>query len=156
MLPLGSEWRLCRKIGCLEPGAEPAPQNRSSVRLWLERFKNDTMKMGGMRRLVYQERGSLPLSGISDENVIDQIADLLARGLLHIHASTIATRGTSQGPGAGEASVPFPLSGRQPRAPVLSSDAPSVLSTFTSGMDPSIQAAALVAAAASGKPFCPE
>ncbi len=126
------------------------------ARLWLGRFKDDASKMGDMRRLLYQERGGPAMFGMPDEKAIDQVVELLARGRLHIHAIPIETRGTSQASSTDNPPAPFPLSGRQPRAAVTSSAAPFSPPTFSSDMDPSIQAATLVAAAASGKPFCPE
>jgi len=96
----------------------------------------------------------LPASRMADDTVIEQIADLLIADRLHIHAREMETFAAGGTGGSGQ-SVAFPLAERQSREtapPPPVADPP----TFTSKVDPSAQAAALVAAASEGRPFCPE
>jgi hypothetical protein len=76
---------------------------------------------------------------------------LLISGRLHLHKKETEVHGS----GVQDQHVPFPLSDRQPRA---ASSPPPVIDppSFSSKVNLSAQAAALVAAAASGVPFCLE
>jgi hypothetical protein len=83
---------------------------------------------------------------------VRKIEQLFIFGRLHVHKKRLEAAG---GTGDEERSVPFPLQDRQPR--VASGPAPIVdVPVFSPHMNMSAQAAALVAAAASGTPFCQE
>lgn len=96
----------------------------------------------------------LPPSRVGDDAVIEQIADLLNSDRLHIHAKEMETFAAG-GSETSDQSVAFPLAERQSREtapPPAVADPP----TFSPKGNPSAQAAALAAAAASGTPFCQE
>jgi len=95
---------------------------------------------------------SLSLFCVSDAMLVRRVEQLLISGRLHLHKKE---REVQSGSGNGESQPPFPLSQRQPReasAPPPVFDPPS----FSPDVDLVAQAAALVAAAAQGIPFCPE
>ena len=80
---------------------------------------------------------------------IRKIEQLFIFGRLHVHKKR---RESGSGKGNEKQDVPFPLADRQPR--IASGPAPIVdLPVFSPHMNMSAQAAALVAAAASGAPF---
>ncbi len=90
---------------------------------------------------------------MADDTVIEQIADLLVADRLHIHAKemeTIAAGGTAES----DQSVAFPLADRQSRE--SAPPPPAADPRLFPKVDPSAQAAALVAAASQGQPFCLE
>ena len=120
-----------------------------------------------MRRFLSEARMSRDVSRISDETVVDQIADLLVSGLLHIHmAPTVTTAGTSAASqpqsiaasAGADTFVPFPLSARNARAshtPPRGTTTPLPdPPTFPNDTDYAAQAATLIAAAQAGTPTC--
>ena len=149
-------WELCRQLDCLDHTPESALKDRVAALQWLQQFKEDTSKMLAMRTLILQEHSAWQIAGMSDEVVIDQIVEMLISDHAHVHAEPEQAV-SSRGPGASEPAkvVPFPLSERKVREQPDSkpvSDPP----TFSSDLDGAAQADALTAAAADGKPFCPE
>jgi hypothetical protein len=155
MLPLPEfEWTICQAPGCTEPDRVDDLPGVLGTRLWLQPFKGDPLQMRILRDLLTNQI-LLPASRMADDTVIEQIADLLIADRLHIHAKemeTFAAGGTTE---ESDQSVAFPLAERQPRdsgPPPPAADPP----TFSPKIDPSAQAAALIAAASEGKPFCPE
>ena len=154
MLPLPEfEWTFCQEPGCTEPDRVDDLPGVLGTRLWLQPFKGDPLQMRILRDLLANQI-LLPASRMADDTVIEQIADLLVADRLHIHAKemeTIAAGGTVES----DQSVAFPLADRQSREtapPPPVSDPP----TFSPKLDSSAQAAALVAAASQGQPFCLE
>jgi hypothetical protein len=159
------KWEFCRAPGCRERVSIYAPLDRFSAREWLKQSQKDVLKMLHMRTLLSQERAR-DLSGMSDEEVIDQIAELLVSGCLHIHGQPVRpvtlTGGGSQGSTTSakteaEKPVPFPLSERRSRMPTVSSRERAVdpdQPTFSSNTDFAAQAATLVAAAHGGAAAC--
>ncbi len=154
MLPLPEfEWTFCQEPGCTEPDRVEDLPGVLGTRLWLQPFKGDPLQMRILRDLLANQI-LLPASRMADDTVIEQIADLLVADRLHIHAKemeTIAAGGTAES----DQSVAFPLAERQSREsapPPPAADPP----TFSPKVDPSAQAAALVAAASQGQPFCLE
>jgi hypothetical protein len=92
---------------------------------------------------------------MTDEDVIEQCADLLVAGRLHVHAPPEPdTSTTLVAPPPGKP-VPFPLSERN-RKSVSSKPPAHDPPTFPAGAKLNAQAAALIAAAAQGAPFCPQ
>jgi hypothetical protein len=156
MLWLG-RWEFCRERDCRDRETVSRPRDRSSARQWLQQFETGVHKALAMRTLLWEEGSGWPLSRMSDEEIMNRIADLLVSGRLHIHVPP-ARPVSAGGSAASEPEAPFPLSERQPpRTQAVASSAPvSDPPTFPSDLDGSAQAAALVAAAASGQPFCPE
>jgi hypothetical protein len=94
---------------------------------------------------------------VTDQQVLERMA-----GLLHSRRVVVISRedrAAGAAPTAAQTAAPaFPLAERAPReAPVTTSPQQAVdPSTFSPDTDQNAQAAALVAAAADGKPFCPE
>ncbi len=93
---------------------------------------------------------------LTDHEAIERLAHL-------IHSRQIAVivreQRSTGSPGESTQTAPpaFPLSERSPRAASVSSPQPTNdPATFGPNTDGGTQAAALVAAAAGGKPFCPE
>lgn len=156
MMPWLRHWEFCRKRDCRDRDRVASPSDRLSARQWLQQFATDTHKMLAMRTLLYQASVAWPLSATSDEEVIDQTAELLISGRLHVHAQRNVSVDASA-PSEPPRFVPFPLSDRQPRPQTGASNAPaSDPPTFASDIDGSAQANALAAAAAGGQPFCPQ
>ena len=117
--------------------------------------------MGAMRSLLSLGRGWWQTSAMTDEAVIDQVADLLSCGLVHIHTHGVrfadsarqSARGEATDKGLGGDAAPQTLRSLQtPAAPVRGDTDPS---TFPSDVDSAAQAATLAAAADDGRPFCP-
>lgn len=165
MLPIG-KWKFCRNLHCDDSKPILRLRDRFAARAWLQRFKADLFRMIEMRRLLSEERMSRNLSRIPDGVVIEQVADLMAFGRLHVHIEPAAElSGTSTqvqsqaGFSASEAEplVPFPISERRSRPSGIASRKPAVDTdppTFPSDADFAAQAATLVAAAEAGMPAC--
>jgi hypothetical protein len=106
-------------------------------------------------RDVLSEQIWLPHSRMADDTVLAQLAELLISGRLHIHARKMETHAAGGATSSQEKSaVAFPLGGHLPRRPEPApqfADPPS----FPPKANLPAQAAALVAAAAAGIPFCP-
>jgi len=127
--------KLLKQIGFLDS------QAMLEVRSWLRRFSDDPD--GGR---------------LTDYEAIERMAGLLYSGKV---VAVARQQGGGSGPGDPKAPAPviaFPLSERSPRISTASSNPvqPEDPPTFTPKLDPAVQAAALVAAAEAGKPFCPE
>jgi hypothetical protein len=154
LLPLPQfEWWFCQELICTEPDRVDDLPGRLGTRLWLQQFKGDPYQMRVLRDLLSNQL-LMPPSRVADDAVIEQIADLLNSDRLHIHAKEMETIAAG-GAETSDQSVAFPLSERQSRdtaPPPPVADAP----TFSPKGNPSAQAAALAAAAASGTPFCQE
>ena len=97
----------------------------------------------------------LPPSRASDNSVLEQVAELLVSGRLHLHAKKMEAAPPAGTTASEEESVvAFPISAhrsRQPEATPQFADLP----VFPAKADLVAQAAALVSAAAAGSPFCP-
>jgi hypothetical protein len=148
---LQHEWWFCQDPDCSSSDRVYGLQAQSLAHLWLQQLKDDSVRMHILRDLV-RNNISLPLFRVGDDSLARRIEDLLISGRLHLHKEE---REVHSGWGGQEKQVPFPLSDRQPRdtappPPVI--DPPS----FSSKVNLSAQAAVLVAAAASGTPFCLE
>ena len=149
------DWEFCRKRDCRHSELASHLGDRVNARQWLRHFKIDIDKMRAMRTLAWRENSSWSLSRMSEEEVIGQIAELLSRGRLHVHAHTPETvpppssysSGAPASPPVYQRPAPPDATYREP-----ASDPP----TFPADIDAAAQAATLAAAAASGQPFCPE
>jgi hypothetical protein len=148
-MPLGTHaWKLCAQPDCREERA-PEATDRLRARVWLLGFKSDPLKIGGLRVMLRRELGR-DVSRMSNDDVVDSIAELLARGTLHVHAEVVKRL-----PVMSKAKPPAPAMAPPPKPPpspkLPSIDAP----TFPANVNLLSQAATLVAAAADGAPFCP-
>jgi hypothetical protein len=166
MPPLG-RWKFCSNLGCQDEMPRFPLRDRGAAREWVQQWKNDTFRMSEMRRFLSEDRMSCDVSRISDDLVVDQIADLFVSGLLHIHvAPTVTTAGSiavsqpqSAAASAGaDTFVPFPLSARSARTSHTPSrdtiTPPPDPPTLPSDTDYTAQAAVLIAAAQAGTPTC--
>jgi hypothetical protein len=117
----------------------------------LQDSRTETGKMSLLQDLARHHISNIPLR-LPHGAFVRKIEHLFIFGRLHVHKKRMEAGG---GVGFEERNVPFPLQDRQPR--VASGPAPIVdLPVFSPHMNMSAQAAALVAAAASGAPFCQE
>jgi len=86
LLPLVNlEWRFCKKLNCSSAERLDDLQGRLWIRLWLQQLKGNPLRIRSLRELLAKE-APLPASCATDNHVIQQIAELLARGQLHLHA----------------------------------------------------------------------
>lgn len=156
-MPWLGRWEFCQKRDCRDRNRVSSPRDRFAARQWLQQLETDVHKMFAMRTLLRQENVAWPLSAMSDDEVIDQTAEMLISGRLHVHAQrALAASVDGFAPSEPPRYVPFPLSERKPR-PAMAYNAPlSDPATFSSDTDGAAQASALTAAAAGGQPFCPE
>jgi hypothetical protein len=97
-----------------------------------------------------QNHAMMPPTRVTDAAFGKLVENQLMSGRLHIHRKPIEVH---VGWGQQDESAPFPLAERQPR---VSSSPPPIVDppSFSRDADLSAQAATLVAAAASGTPFC--
>jgi hypothetical protein len=157
-MPLQGNWWLCRNIGCPDRQAKIADLgDETFVLQWLRGFRADTSKMLKMRSVLAAEFGSTELLGMSDQEVLAKIARFLISGKCHIHQSIEHSQIPPEGAITNPArSAPVPRSGRSFTAVAPFREPPVDPPTFLADIDIPVQAATLMAAASSGKPFCPE
>lgn len=118
-------------------------------------FKRDAVGMSALRAIVGNATGGT-LWRRSDDQVIAAVADMLARGDVHFHdrfapytpPEVLTNRVTPRDP------LPAPPSRAAERV-VYRPPPPMDPPTFPDTLDFDSQAAVLLAAAASGAPFCP-
>jgi hypothetical protein len=108
-----------------------------------------------MRGLLSGETGVMGLSRLSDHAVLTRIAELLRSGRLHIHETPRRMEESPGGKVATSVPLPFPRRKRPPSAAPFR-EQPMDSATFLADIDLVVQAATLMDAARSGKPFCPE
>jgi hypothetical protein len=141
------EWWFCQDPNCGSSDRVYGLQAQTLAHVWLQQLKDDPVRIHILRDMVRSDI-SLPVFRIGDATLVSRIEHLLSSGRLHLHKKEPEIHGS----GVQDQQVPFPLSDRQPRA---ASSPPPVIDppTFSSKGNLSAQAAALVAAAASGVPF---
>ena len=140
-------------------GKFPGMRDETLVLQWLSGLRTDLSKELEMRSLLAAEFGSNGLIMMSDHMVLAQIARLLIAGKIHVHrANDPAEQPQLQPQGAKIATSDRPS--RPPRKQFVPDvpfrEPPVDLPTFLADIDLSVQATTLMAAAGSGKPFCPE
>ena len=147
---LQHEWWFCQEPECASSDRVYGLEAQSLAHLWLQDLKDDPFRMHAFRDLA-RSNISLPVVRV-DATLVSRIEEMLISGRLHLHKKE---KGIQSGSGVPEKHVPFPLSERQARD---TSPPPPMIEppSFSSHVDLSAQAATLVAAAASGTPFCPE
>jgi hypothetical protein len=157
-MPLVRDWELCRSHSCGDRLRVSGLHDPLVSRQWLRQFKGDPAGMFAMRTFLWQGGTAWHLFGLSDDEVINQLAHLLTSGRIHVH--TQARPAARAGGGASSASktqtsVPFPLT-PQPKPTPQEKPQAADPSTFPMNLDGPAQANALMSAAAQGVPFCPE
>jgi hypothetical protein len=147
---LQHEWWFCQKPECASSDRVYGLEARSLAQLWLQELKDDPFRIHAFRDLV-RSNISLPVVRV-DATLVRRIEEMLISGRLHLHKKETEIQ---SGSGVPEKHVPFPLSDRRPRD---TSPPPPVIepASFSSKVNLSAQAATLLAAAASGTPFCLE
>ena len=153
--PLGKdEWWFCQEPNCSYVDRIHRLQGQLLAHLWLEQFKGDPLKMQMLRSLLQNER-FLSHTRASDDALLRHIATLLISGRMHLHERRWEIRaisGATQGDGE---LAPFPLADHRPKPEVLPPPPMIEAASFSPDVDLPAQAAALIAAAAQGTPFCP-
>jgi hypothetical protein len=145
------EWWLCQEQDCAEPDRASALETEAWIRWQLQNLRAETGKMRLLQDLARHDVFNIP-QHLPHDAFVRKIEQLFMSGRLHVHKKQMEAAG---GAGVEERNVPFPLQDRQPR--IASGPAPIVdVPVFSPHMNMSAQAAALVAAAASGTPFCQE
>jgi hypothetical protein len=146
------EWRLCQEQGCAKADRASFLETRIWAHLWLQDLRTDTRNIRLLQDLVRHNISTAPFFHLSHDALLRRIEQLFISGRLHVHKKKREVR---SGTGVQEQNVAFPLANRQPRIasePAAITDAP----VFPPNINMSAQASALVAAAASGTPFCQE
>jgi hypothetical protein len=150
LLPGGYRFSICARGNCGEGDRLSAFSDVSWAGLWVQALKADPIQMGVIRRLL-QADNLPPLCGSADEGIMRSLAELLARGSVHIHMYAPPVPSTPLKPAGAPASAsPAP----RPRQEAPRSAPASDPSVFDRNADEGAQAAILVAAAAQGAPFC--
>jgi hypothetical protein len=148
-MPVGTRaWKLCAQPNCREERASDAT-DPLRARIWLLGFKSDPLKIAGLRLMLRRELGR-DASRMSNDDVVDSIAALLARGTVHVHVELVERLPVMA---VVKPEAPPMAPPRPPAPPVKlpAIDAP----TFPANVNLLSQATTLVAAAAEGAPFCP-
>jgi hypothetical protein len=166
MLKLGGqEWEIIREDECSYCRSMTELHDRFYARLWLERFRGNSLSMAALRRILSRE-GRLQLDRASEDEVIKQAAELLACGVWHAHelldihgpaskavqSSTHTRQSSSLQTGGPGPSIPAPKNVplTLPALKVADSDSP----TFSSRVDAAALANVLARSADQGVPFC--
>jgi hypothetical protein len=157
-MTLPDDWWLCRDASCLHRmGKFPGLRDETLVLQWLKGLRTDSSKNLEMRSLVAAELGSTGVIRMSDPMVLTQIARLLIAGKIHVHRTNDPEQPQVLPEGA---RIETPGPSRPPRRQFVPDvpfrEPPVDLPTFLADIDLPVQAATLMAAARSGKPFCPE
>jgi hypothetical protein len=130
--------------------------SKSDALSWLQALRSYRPELILWTRSLLAERPPIHGFRLRDYATLDELARLLYAGSV-VAISREKPRQPSIVPASKkEDFVPFPLSARKGPAPSTYRPPPSDPPTFSSNADLAAQAAALVAAAHDGKPFCPE
>jgi len=146
------EWRLCQEQGCTKVDRASLLETRIWIHLWLQDLRTDTRNISLLQDLVRHNISTSPFFHLSHDALLRKIEQLFISGRVHVHKKPREVR---SGSGGDAPNVAFPLADRQPRVasqPPAINDAP----IFAPNVNMSAQAAALMAAASSGAPFCQE
>jgi len=102
MLRLGAQqWELFRRGECKECQPLTRLRDRFAARQWLQQFRGNSMCLSALRHLLSRESSvSLRLDRATDDDILEQAAQLLATGLWHVHAPETGHPANTQGPGA--------------------------------------------------------
>lgn len=145
--------KVCALPDCREARV-PGAHGHVRAPSWVRGFKADLSTMTELRallaRLVRRD-----ISRMSNDDVVKTVAALLANNRLHVHVEVVKAMATESAQPAPPAFQPPALQRAPTRTP--SSPRPTAVDppTFPSSANLASQAAALVAAAAAGAPFCP-
>jgi hypothetical protein len=117
----------------------------------------DAVLMTRFRELLSQHSGDPDGARLTDHQVLERLAAMLGSRRIIVIAKEMRSSSGQPAEKVQSAAPAFPLSERSAAAaPAAPPPPPSDPSTFDPNVDAAAQASALVAAAADGKPFCPE
>jgi hypothetical protein len=155
------DWWFCSNGTCTQPNRIPSLGGTLWTRLFLERWTRDWRKAGELRRILTEADRGRSLLQLTDDEVVAQVALLIERGCIHIHASHawvhVEDKFSQSGVTAPPQPPAFPLASRSAQSnPESAAPAPDDPATFTGPVDPGAMVAALMAAASQGAPFCPQ
>ena len=104
MLRLGAQqWELYRRGECRECQPLTRLRDRFAARQWLQQFRGNALCLGALRQLLSREASvSLRLDRATDDEILEQAAQLLATGVWHVHAPETSRPANTQGPGSAE------------------------------------------------------
>lgn len=146
-------WKLCRRNDCPESDRVPHLRDPVWAAQWLQQFKGDGLSMDAMRAVLSQEIAAWQPSRMANEDVIAQFANLLNRGMWHVHTQPVSSRtgGSAARERVEEALEPL-------RRSSVSMEIPKEITQdeTLSGADEAAIADAMKSAAAVGIPFCEE
>ena len=159
------DWEFCETLDCLEADWFSSLQDGRAARQWLQAHKGNLDRMLAMRSLLSREGTARDISRMSDDAVLDEIANLLVSRRVHVHGKpeyrligdgeASQTSTVSPARSSAETLPRFPLSGRGPRVPAPTPrQQVNEPSTFSPNVNHAAQAATLVVAAARGSAAC--
>ena len=117
---------------------------------FLEGFRGDAAAVRGLRELAAQQRGTTLPANASDEQVFAAVAQMMASGEVWMATPTRRLKPPIVKPLPKAAAPPAPRKAAQSR--VIPEDEP----TFGGNLHLALQVATLLAASATGVPFCEE
>jgi len=153
LLPLGQDdWWICQKQDCAKADRVSPLEAQVWIQWLLAEVRTDRRKMSLLEAHLVRNKISTAPFHLPHGALVRQIEQLFIFGRLHVHKKRREIR---SGAGGEQRNVPFPLAERQPR--IASEPAPIVdAPVFAANLSSAAQAAALIAAAAGGTPFCQE
>jgi hypothetical protein len=134
--------------------SEEFSDHRSALAFHL-RFKSDGQFMSGLRQLLAGRNPGYALSRVSDQQVLEEIAGLLASGQLQLKYEYRAVQEGTAPTEPEPAAQPGPEPPPPPKHYAPPEPEPEE-SVFPPDMDAAAMAGVLQQAAQSGKPFCEE
>jgi hypothetical protein len=129
--------------------------DRRSALLFLLPFKSDAQFMWGLRYLLAEWNQGYALSLLGDQEVLEEIAWLLASRELWVKRKYDAVGAASATQAAATQPQPVPLPPPPPKSSAPPEPEPEE-AVFLPNIDAAAMAAVLQEAAQSGKPFCEE
>ena len=147
----------------LLPASEVPPyvlyfESSDEALLWLKDLAyQDSALVSRLRTFLNRYSGDPEYYRLTDHQAMERLSILLYRGSFVIAVRRPPAGGGKPTPATQSGAPAFPLSERSSRGPSDdTASTPADAPTFSSDLDGNAQAGALVAAAADGKPFCPE
>ncbi len=80
-----TKWKLCRQKDCGEPHELTALRDRYAAIQWLRQLK-PSFSTASLLREALERQADLPVSRMTDEDVVEQLAFLLEKRIWHVHA----------------------------------------------------------------------
>jgi hypothetical protein len=159
----GQLWTLCPYPRCAR-GCEVVEAARDPYfsGLWIFQMRGNPPKLAVVRRMVEQLLGGAHVHGMSDDDLLNQVAQLLRTREMHLHGQGAPKRESTGAGSQGASARNDPFGARfferpKPRSnEIVRKSSPSEPSFLNANADARAIAGVLKAAARSGKPFCEE